>query len=136
MWGSVAGLAGAVGLVAFYQALAVGRMGIVAPIAAMLSAALPVLFGAFFEGLPGPLQLIGFVLALIAVGLISGLGVVKGRPKGSGLALLAELGFWSFFLLIIPGCNGVLFLPLSSGTFFSLFFFLAHVFFYFQNMIP
>ncbi len=62
MWGSVAGLAGAVGLVAFYQALAVGRMGIVAPIAAMLSAALPVLFGAFFEGLPGPLQLIGFVL--------------------------------------------------------------------------
>ena len=80
MWGGVAGLAGAVGLGAFYQALSVGRMGIVAPIAAMLSAAIPVLFGALIEGLPGPLQLIGFVLAFIAVGLISGLGVVKGRP--------------------------------------------------------
>ena len=33
IWGTVAGLTGAVGLVAFYQALAVGRMGIVAPFA-------------------------------------------------------------------------------------------------------
>src|SRR5947209_2978436 len=100
MWGVVAGLAGAVGLVAFHQALSVGRMGIVAPIAAMLSAALPVLFGALIEGLPRPLQFVGFVLAFIAVGLISGLGVVKGRPKGLGLALLAGLGFGSFFILI------------------------------------
>src|SRR5215831_3827688 len=68
MSGGAAGLAGAVGLVAFYQALSVGRMGIVAPMAAMLSAALPVLFGVFIEGLPGPIQLIGFVLAFIAVG--------------------------------------------------------------------
>ena len=59
LWGSVAGLVGAVGLVAFYQALSVGRMGLVAPIAAMLSAAVPVLFGVFIEGLPGPIQLIG-----------------------------------------------------------------------------
>src|SRR6516162_6635663 len=81
LWGGVAGLAGAVGLVAFYQALSVGRMGIVAPIAAMLSAAIPVLFGSLTEGLPGPLQFIGFVLAFIAVGLISGLGVAKGRPR-------------------------------------------------------
>jgi hypothetical protein len=43
MWGGVAGLAGAVGLAAFYQGLSVGRMGVVAPIAAMLSAAIPVL---------------------------------------------------------------------------------------------
>ena len=99
MWGSVAGLAGAVGLVAFYQALAVGRMGIVAPIAAMLSAAVPVLFGALIEGLPAPIQLIGFVLAFIAVGLISGLGVVKGRPEGLRLALLAGPSQpWSCFL--------------------------------------
>jgi len=54
-WGTVAGLAGAVGLVAFYQALAVGRMGITAPIAAVLGAALPVIFSAFFVGLPNTL---------------------------------------------------------------------------------
>ncbi|OLB56987.1 MAG: hypothetical protein AUI01_05525 [Ktedonobacter sp. 13_2_20CM_2_56_8] len=33
-WGGAAGLAGAVGLVSFYQALAVGRMGINAPVTA------------------------------------------------------------------------------------------------------
>ena len=136
MWGSVAGLAGAVGLVAFYQALAVGRMGIVAPIAAMLSAALPVLFGAFFEGLPGPLQLIGFVLALIAVGLISGLGVVKGRPKGSGLALLAGLGFGSFFILISRVSNGAVFWPLAAARLSSLLFLLAVVLIRRQKVLP
>jgi drug/metabolite transporter (DMT)-like permease len=136
MWGSVAGLAGAVGLVAFYQALAVGRMGIVAPIAAMLSAALPVLFGAFFEGLPGLLQLIGFVLALIAVGLISGLGVVKGRPKGSGLALLAGLGFGSFFILISRVSNGGVFWPLATARLSSLLFLLAVVLIRRQKVLP
>ena len=136
MWGSVAGLAGAVGLVAFYQALAVGRMGIVAPIAAMLSAALPVLFGAFFEGLPGLLQLIGFVLALIAVGLISGLGVVKGRPKGSGLALLAGLGFGSFFILISRVSNGAVFWPLAAARLSSLLFLLAVVLIRRQKVLP
>jgi drug/metabolite transporter (DMT)-like permease len=136
MWGSVAGLAGAVGLVAFYQALAVGRMGIIAPIAAMLSAALPVLFGAFFEGLPRPLQLIGFVLALIAVGLISGLGVVKGRPKGLGLALLAGLGFGSFFILISRVSNGAVFWPLAAARLSSLLFLLAVVLIRRQKVLP
>jgi drug/metabolite transporter (DMT)-like permease len=127
IWGSVAGLAGAVGLVAFYQGLAVGRMGIVAPLAAMLSAATPVLFGAFVEGLPGPLQLIGFVLAFIAVGLISGLGVVKGRPEGLGLALIAGLGFGSFFILISRVSHGSVFWPLAAARLSSLLFLLAVV---------
>src|SRR5579859_205899 len=70
-WGSVAGLAGAVGLASFYQALAVGRMGITAPIAAVLASILPVFFSAFFIGLPSFIQLAGFVLALIAVWFIS-----------------------------------------------------------------
>jgi len=136
IWGSVAGLAGAVGLVAFYQALAVGRMGVVAPIAAMLSAAVPVLFGAFFEGLPGPLQLIGFVLALLAVGLISGLGVVKGRPKGLGLALLAGLGFGSFFILISRVSHGAVFWPLAAARLSSFLFLLAVVLIRRQKVLP
>src|SRR5438094_9825361 len=57
LWGSVAGLAGTVGIVEFYEALSVGRMGMVAPIASMLSAAIPVLLVAWLEGLPGPRQL-------------------------------------------------------------------------------
>ena len=136
IWGSVAGLAGAVGVVAFYQSLSVGRMGIVAPITAMLSAAVPVLFGAFFEGLPGPLHLIGFVLALIAVGLISGLGVVKGRPKGLGLAFLAGLGFGSFFILISRVSHGAIFWPLAAARLASFLFLLAVILVRRQEIIP
>src|SRR5712692_672421 len=58
-WGGAAGLVGAVGLAAFYRALAVGRMGISAPVTAVLAAAVPVLFSAFAEGLPRPVQLAG-----------------------------------------------------------------------------
>jgi drug/metabolite transporter (DMT)-like permease len=125
MWGGVAGLAGAVGLVAFYQALSVGRMGIVAPMAAMLSAAIPVLFGTLIEGPPGPIQLIGFVLAFLAVGLTSGFGVVKGRPKGLGLALLAGVGFGSFFILISRISHGEIFWPLAAARLSSLLFLFA-----------
>jgi drug/metabolite transporter (DMT)-like permease len=136
IWGSAAGLAGAVGLVAFYQALAVGRMGIVAPIAAMLSAAVPVLFGVLIEGLPGPLQLIGFVLAFIAVGLISGLGLMKGRPKGLGLALLAGLGFGSFFILISRVSLGAVFWPLAAARLSSFLFLLVVVLIRRQKLLP
>ena len=136
MWGGVAGLAGAVGLVAFYQALSVGRMVFVAPIAAMLSAAIPVLFSVFIEGLPAPLQLVGFVLAFIAVGLISGLGVVKGRPKGLGLALLAGLGFGSFFILISRVSHGARFWPPAAARLSSLLFLFAVVLIRRQKVLP
>ncbi len=136
MWGSVAGLAGAVGLVAFYRALSVGRMGIVAPMAAMLSAAIPVIYGALTQGLPGPLQLIGFMLAFIAVGLISGLGVVKGRPKGLWLALLAGVGFGSFFILISRVSQGEIFWPLAAARLTSLFFLLAVILIRRQSVLP
>lgn len=136
VWGSVAGLVGAVGLVSFYQALAVGRMGIVAPITAMLSAAVPVLFGAFFEGLPGPLQIIGFVLALIAVGLISGLGVVRERPKGLGLALLAGFGFGSFLIFISLVSHSAVFWPLAAARLSSFLFILVVALTRRQEVLP
>lgn len=100
IWGGLAGLAGAIGLIAFYSALSIGRMGLAAPISAVLTAALPVIFSVFTEGLPGPLQVVGFVLALLAITLISRPERSKGRPEGVGLALLAGCGFGAFFILI------------------------------------
>ncbi len=44
LWGGLAGVAGVLGLLAFYSALARGKMGIAAPISAVLTAALPVLW--------------------------------------------------------------------------------------------
>lgn len=114
VWGSTAGLLGAVGLVSFYQALAVGRMGINAPITAVLAATVPVLASAFIDGLPSIFQLVGFMLALLAVWLISrpAAGGMR-RPEGLGLALLAGLGFGGFFILISRVSAGSIFWPLA-----------------------
>src|SRR6266436_5277287 len=127
VWGTAAGLAGAVGLAAFYRALAVGRMGITAPVTAVLAAAVPVLFGAFAEGLPQPVQLAGFALALIAVGLISRSERATGRPEGLGLALLAGLGFGGFLILIGQVSHGAIFWPLVVAGLSSSLFMLAAV---------
>jgi drug/metabolite transporter (DMT)-like permease len=100
LWGGLAGVAGVLGLLAFYSALARGKMGIVAPVSAVLTAALPVLFSAFTAGLPTLLQLGGFVLAGLSIELISRPERTKGPPQGIGLAGLAGCGFGGFFILI------------------------------------
>lgn len=135
-WGGAAGLAGAVGLVSFYQALAVGRMGINAPVTAVLAAALPVLFSVFFQGLPGLLQLVGFALALIAVWLISRPERARGRPEGVGLALLAGLGFGSFFILISQASSTAIFWPLAAARLSSFLFMLSLLLIRRQKLLP
>ena len=136
IWGVTAGLAGAVGLVAFYQALAVGRMGVNAPITAVLAAAVPVLFSAFFEGLPNLLQLAGFVLALIAVGLISRPEGAARRPEGLGLALLAGLGFGGFLILIAQVSHTAIFWPLAAARFASSLFILIIILIRREEVLP
>ena len=112
-WGGIAGLAGAIGLISFYSALSIGLMGIAAPVSAVLTAALPVFFSVFIEGLPSLIQLGGFFLALLAIVLISRPERSKGRPKGIGLALLAGCGFGLFFILISRVNHGETFWPLA-----------------------
>ncbi|GAC1315384.1 MAG: DMT family transporter [Ktedonobacteraceae bacterium] len=135
-WGIAAGLAGAVGLVSFYQALSIGRMGITAPIAAVLASALPVIFSVIFVGLPNLLQLIGFALALIAVWLISRPERTMARPEGLGLALLAGLGFGSFFILISRVSPTAIYWPLAAARLSSLLFMLAIVRVRGQEVLP
>lgn len=100
LWGGLAGLAGVLGLLSFYSALSRGKMGLAAPVSAVLTAALPVLFGMFTAGFPTLLQLAGFALALPAIGLIAGPQRAEGSHQGIGLAVLAGCGFGCFFILI------------------------------------
>jgi drug/metabolite transporter (DMT)-like permease len=123
-WAALAGLSGAIGLVSFYQALSIGSMGIAAPTSAVLSAGLPVLFSAFTEGLPYPLQIGGFLLALIAILLISRPEKTQERPKGIWLALLAGCGFGGFFILISRGGHTETFWPLAIARLVSVLFLL------------
>lgn len=100
LWGGIAGVVGVLGVLAFYSALARGKMGIAAPVSAVLTAGLPVLFSIFTAGLPTLLQLGGFVLAGLAIVLIAGLQGLSERPQGIALAVLAGCGFGGFFILI------------------------------------
>jgi drug/metabolite transporter (DMT)-like permease len=97
-WSLLAGSLGGLALVFFYRALARGNMGLIAPVAAVLSAAIPTLVTAFAEGVPGPRHLLGFVLAGVGVWLISRTEGAAGRPEGLGVAVLAGIGFAGFFL--------------------------------------
>jgi drug/metabolite transporter (DMT)-like permease len=99
-WGVAAGLCGAVGLMSLYRALAIGTMGINAPVAAVVTGILPVAFTFLTLGLPTRLQLTGFVFALVAIWLIAMPAGELGRPKGLGLAVLAGAGFSGFLLCI------------------------------------
>jgi drug/metabolite transporter (DMT)-like permease len=99
-WSLVAGTLGGVSLVFFYRALARGNMGLIAPVAAVLSAAIPTIVTAFAEGFPGTRQLLGFVLAGIGVWLISRTEGNTGRPEGLGVAVLSGIGFAGFYLCI------------------------------------
>lgn len=119
LWGGLAGIAGVIGLIVFYTALASGKMGIAAPVSAVLTATLPVLFSAITAGLPGPLQLVGFVLALVAIWLISRPERADGSPTGIGLALLAGCGFGCFFILISRVSPTATFWPLAVARFTS-----------------
>ncbi len=107
VWAGLAGLLGAVGLLALYQGLATGKMGVVAPLSAVVAATVPVVASAFLEGLPSPLQLLGFGVALTAVWLLSSGGEFRVDPSELRLALLAGLGFGFYFVAIDRVTGGV-----------------------------
>jgi len=112
-WSLFAGCIGGVALSAFYAGLAIGEMGIVAPIAAVLTAAFPVLFGAWAEGVPKKIQLAGFVLALLSIWLIAKTEGSVARPKGLGLALLSGVGFGAYLIVIRKAGATAVFWPLA-----------------------
>lgn len=116
--GALAGIAGAVGVLALYTGLAQGRMGVVAPLTAVITAIVPVLFGLFLEGLPQLHQLFGFVLALLAVWLISSdNGDAPARLRWADLRLpvVAGLGFGLFFIFIDQVSDNAILWPLVGA---------------------
>jgi drug/metabolite transporter (DMT)-like permease len=98
LWAMLGGLSGAVGIGALYRGLAVGSMGIVAPITAT-SPLIPLTVGLARGERPGAIQLAGIALALVGVafaGWEPGEAGARGRAAvGAGLALLAAVGFGS-----------------------------------------
>ncbi|MFZ0799722.1 MAG: DMT family transporter [Terriglobales bacterium] len=105
-WALISGVVGGMALALFYRSLASGNMGLVAPVSAVLSAAIPATLTAFAQGFPGYGHVSGFALAGIGVWLISRSEGGAGRPKGLGMAVLAGIGFAGFYLCVHQAGNG------------------------------
>ncbi len=115
VWGALSGLLGLMGVGFLYRGFATGRMGIVAPVSAVLAAAIPVLFNALTEGLPGAVQLSGFTVALAGIWLLARPEGQGGRPGGLGMAIMAGLGFGGFFIALDQVSETAVFWPLVAG---------------------
>jgi len=95
-----AGAAEVVGFAALYQALAVGRMGVVAPLAS-LAAVVPVTAGLLAGERPGTGVGVGLALAVLGGAVVAGDldNGADGRrfAPGAALALIAALSFGAYF---------------------------------------
>jgi drug/metabolite transporter (DMT)-like permease len=105
VWALIAGAVGGFSLAVFYRALASGQMGLTAPIGALLGAAIPTMVDIALEGAPSRWTVGGFVLAILAIWLITRPDApdekhASRRPSGIGMAALAGVGFAGFYLCI------------------------------------
>jgi drug/metabolite transporter (DMT)-like permease len=100
-WAAGAGVGGMVGISCLYRGLAVGRMGVVAPVTGVLGAAIPVVFGFAVEGVPQVIAIVGIVAALVAVVLVTRApGHGADRPTGIEWALLAGVAIGGFNICV------------------------------------
>ncbi|MFL5776341.1 MAG: EamA family transporter [Chloroflexota bacterium] len=110
---AIGGVNGAIGILCLYQGLAVGRMGVVAPVTGVLAAIVPVVAGVVLEGALPPLVWLGVLLAIAAV-----LLVTRAADHGSGRSGLefavvggVGIGLSALFLGLVP--EGSLFWALA-----------------------
>jgi drug/metabolite transporter (DMT)-like permease len=101
------GLAGGLGLVALFRALAIGQMGITAPIAGT-GVAIPILASFVMGELPNAYQAAGVVIALAGVFVATsafhdGAAPTARRAQGIGFAVLAAAMFGLFYVGLAAG---------------------------------
>jgi uncharacterized membrane protein len=105
-WGIAAGIAGGLAIACLYAALAIGRMGVVSPITAVVGASVPVAVGLALGQRPAPVTLAGIALAFVAVALVSANAETRrislGEP-GLGLALASGAGIGLLYVFLSRG---------------------------------
>ncbi len=108
VWGGVAGLAVSAALPLLYQALAVGRMAVVAPTTAVCAVMIPVVTDLWRGEQLTLVTIFGFGLAIVAIVLVgqqeaeaaSGPAPTRAIPPGVGLALASGVAIGLFFLAL------------------------------------
>lgn len=71
VWGVLAGLSGLAGLGLLYTGLGMGKVAIVSPVSALISATIPSIYGALSGEKPGPTALAGAILCVPAILLLA-----------------------------------------------------------------
>jgi drug/metabolite transporter (DMT)-like permease len=118
-WAVAGGVAGAVGLAAFYAGFARAPMSVVAPVSALTSTVLPVGVAVVGGERPGVSVVVGAVACLAAIVLVSAhsdasvttpvTSARRARLRGLGYGALAGASFGLFFLFMkYAGHSGVL----------------------------
>ena len=100
IYGIFAGLIGMLALMAYYQALATGSMGIVAPIGS-LGVLVPLVYAYLDGDKPTTMQNIGIVAAIIGVVLASGPEFRGGTKSAPILLALGSAVFFGFVVLFM-----------------------------------
>jgi drug/metabolite transporter (DMT)-like permease len=91
-------------------------MSVVAPVAGVVSAVLPMLFGLLTEGLVSTPQLVGFCFAFVAIWFITRTGEgVRFDINDLKLPFLAGLGFGLFYILIGNVSENTFFWPIIAA---------------------
>lgn len=132
-WPILAGIFGGVGLISLYRGLAVGQMSVVAPLSAVISTGIPVIYSIITEGFPKLLHIIALVIASLAIIFLSlnskKIGISPSETTNGFSNLIygvtSGVGFGLFFILINQFKSGsvywlLIFLRLSSISLFIL----------------
>ncbi len=87
-WSAASGVAVGLGLVVFYTAMTRGMISLVAPVAAVTGAVVPVVYALASGERPGATAVVGIVLAVAAIGLVSLAPDASAVAPGAGLGAL------------------------------------------------
>ena len=102
--GALAGVAGSSSLLVYLRALALGPIGVISPIAAVVGVSVPVTVGVVVAGdVLSPGQQAGIVLgivAVVAVAYVPGTSIRSAGSRGPLAALLAGVGFGLFIVAL------------------------------------
>ena len=101
LWTTGGGFGGALALVAFYKAMSMGSMTVIAPITAVIGLSVPVIAGVLSGERPSGSAWIGILLATVAVALVADVldrHDLPTPPRVIWMAVAAGLGFGMIFV--------------------------------------
>ena len=112
LWGAVGGLAGAIGVLLLYTALAIGPMSVLSPITAVFAAVVPVVVALLRGTVLPPVAVGALVVAVVAVVLVATVRDPRGArvtARGVAAAAVAGCGFGGIVLAFneTPSDSGI-----------------------------